>query len=179
MSTITVSGSSAEKDFTATLRDGGRVELEFAPRAYERLTESQLTAELTAMAERLTSACMEGRRRAAVAKGLNVETEPHWNAATRRFRADRDAIHVRHMAPSGEIKMECTGLRNWSIRVKTGATGRLSESEFVAQVKVTALGLWMQHRRALAEVKREHGKQTEVPTPEKPDSPDRTRQPKT
>ena len=150
MSTVSVSAVSHDREFRGTLTARGDVELEFRRLAYENYDDGELAAQLAELAERLTAGCREGQKRAAIAAGLEVEEEAHWHAAERRFREERDRLPVSATSPAGDITLSCEGLRNWRVRLKPGATRRLSEAEFAAQVRYAALAMWMQHRREVA-----------------------------
>lgn len=146
MSTVTVSAYSTDREMRGTLAGRGEVTLEFRAQAYERYDETVLAERLSELLERLAAGQREGHRRRALAKGLEVDTEPHWDASLRRFREERDRLPVSWTSPSGDVRMACQGLRNWRVSIRPGATRRLHEGGFTTQVRLAAVGVWMRHK---------------------------------
>lgn len=165
MSTITVKAYAPDREVRGTLAARGQVTLEFKPQAYERYNETVLANRLTELAERLTAGCREGRRQAALSKGLTVETEPHWDAGVRRFREVRDRMPVEWTSPTGAVTLSCRGLRDWHVALKSGALDKLSEAEFCNEVRLAAAGVWWRYQRKLALLRK---KRREAASAERP-----------
>lgn len=159
LSRLVVRATSPDGNVQAKLSGNG-FELGFRAKTYPEYSDTGLAAQLSEVLSKLGVGYREAMDKVVTAeRGRPPVRGESWDAQQRRYQEARRQLEARGMSPQKYFRTRLTDQTVWTAEVKPGTVAKLSEAEFVAEVKgaVNATIADLSTKEYL--LKRDHGKE--------------------